>query len=140
MYLTKTYFIEYAHRLQKHTGKCVNIHGHSGKIQITFSGVVHQDSGMVMDFGDFGWLEEIIDSFDHALVLEEDDPWLTVIFTSEESSIKHTKLVVFDDGPPTAENICEFLQRNIRKAKPDRLSLEAIIFEETPGNSVGLRF
>ena len=42
----------YGHRLLHYQGKCRHLHGHNGKVMITFEAGALDDRGMVLDFGD----------------------------------------------------------------------------------------
>ena len=49
MFVKKTYWVEYAHRLQNHPGLCKYLHGHSGKVEVVFEGTMDDKTGMVSD-------------------------------------------------------------------------------------------
>lgn len=145
MELTKEYRVEYAHRLKDHTGLCRNLHGHSGKIVVTFSGLPNKDTGMIVDFKEFGWLKAIVDEFDHALILQAGDPVLDYINAGvHENKIELMRTVVIE-GPPTAENLCNILGKAIlaylheyNKSAPMGvfLNLHSLVFYETEKNCV----
>ena len=42
--------IAYAHRLLNYDGKCADLHGHNGKVELGIEGLVNQDTGMLIDF------------------------------------------------------------------------------------------
>ncbi|HRY31445.1 MAG TPA: 6-carboxytetrahydropterin synthase [Bacteroidales bacterium] len=74
--ITKEFGFEMAHALSGHDGPCRFIHGHSYVLRITIAGKPSVDQhdpklGMVMDFSDLKKIvkDQIIDQFDHALVL-----------------------------------------------------------------------
>jgi 6-pyruvoyltetrahydropterin/6-carboxytetrahydropterin synthase len=54
--ICKEFTFEAAHRLEYHEGKCKNLHGHSYKVSIFYSGPIQDvsadnpESGMVIDF------------------------------------------------------------------------------------------
>ena len=56
-----------AHRLPRHPGKCVNMHGHNYKIQIALRGEPEPFQGLVMDFGDIDKVvnERVLVKCDH---------------------------------------------------------------------------
>ena len=73
-----------AHALYGYDGLCKNIHGHSYRLWVTVIGNVLDDSksvknGMVLDFSLLKKIvkPEIVDKFDHSLVLND----LQVILT-----------------------------------------------------------
>ena len=76
--LTKHFSFEAAHALHNYDGKCSRLHGHSYQLFVTVIGTPdsNPDSpkcGMVMDFGLLKKIvnEEIIDKYDHSVVLNE---------------------------------------------------------------------
>ena len=76
-----------AHALYGYDGLCKNIHGHSYRLWVTVIGNVLDDSksvknGMVLDFSLLKKIvkPEIVDKFDHSLVLNANSP--TLILTS----------------------------------------------------------
>lgn len=73
---SKTYCdIPFAHRAPKHDGHCRLIHGHNWSITIVFAAEERDANGFVVDFGKLKELREaLMTTFDHALVLNNDDP------------------------------------------------------------------
>ncbi|MGK7389059.1 MAG: 6-pyruvoyl trahydropterin synthase family protein [Candidatus Cyclobacteriaceae bacterium M2_1C_046] len=78
--ITKEFNFEMAHSLFEYDGKCSNIHGHSYELKVTLKGrpSTQKDNsplGMVMDFKDLKEIvkREIIEPFDHMLVLKKND-------------------------------------------------------------------
>ena len=148
MQIRKEYWVEYAHRLKDHPRQCKYIHGHSGRVTITFSGAVDDETGMVKDFGDLKWVEEIVNKLDHALILQQYDPLIYVLVAFAEEmraqDVEPAAQIVETNGPPTAENLCRWIQTGILRelavrVPPGRghpwLSLESVEFEETRGNT-----
>lgn len=90
---------DYAHRLSHYKGKCCNIHGHSGTAVVTVEADNLGDKDLVIDFGTIKasvgeWIDE---NWDHALLLNSNDPFLRVIKQIE------TRLYLFEEHDPTAE-------------------------------------
>ena len=56
MKIAKEFRWEMGHRLKFHKGKCINLHGHSYKMMVEFTGDV-DENGMVLDYYD---VKEII--------------------------------------------------------------------------------
>jgi 6-pyruvoyltetrahydropterin/6-carboxytetrahydropterin synthase len=139
MLIQKNYSVEYAHRLMDHNGKCKFLHGHSGKVKIVFDGEVTKETGMVVDFGTFEWLKTLVNLLDHSVVLQQTD---FLVKQLEPFSERMVRL----EGPPTAENLCLFLEDLILAEMQcvsfttahTSLKLMSITFEETEGNSVTL--
>lgn len=71
--------IPFAHRQHKHEGHCSLIHGHNWSFEFTFATDRPDECGFVIDFGKLQWLKEYLMQFDHALVLNMDDPYLETL-------------------------------------------------------------
>ena len=70
--VTKKFEFAYAHFLPKHKGKCINLHGHGGVLEVELIKTKTTDQlcdyeGMIIDFGDMKRLvnEAVIDKLDH---------------------------------------------------------------------------
>lgn len=140
--IEKNYVVEYAHRLPEHKKCCRFLHGHSGGIKIVFEGPIGLYSGMVVDFGNFKWLEKIVEELDHTLILQKGDCYVEYLLRgAEDHKITPIRLVTID-GPPTAENICVYLVEKIRiylkglKIDSPEFVLCSVAFEETKGNTI----
>ncbi len=79
--VTKEFRFESAHALSGYDGPCKNVHGHSYELSVTVIGTPVSDPtsvklGMVMDFGDLKKIikRQIVDPFDHALLLNAEAP------------------------------------------------------------------
>jgi 6-pyruvoyltetrahydropterin/6-carboxytetrahydropterin synthase len=129
--VTKEFSFEMAHALSRYDGKCENVHGHTYFLSITVSGIPEQDNsspkcGMVMDFSDLKMLvrDQILDHFDHALVLNEADP------RRHQLACVSTRIVL-TPYQPTCENlIIEFVRRlSILKGG---VKLSSVKLRETP--------
>lgn len=118
------------HRIVGHKGKCARLHGHTYKIHIMAAGKVHPP-GFVVDFGD---LKEIVNEWDHRMLLWDQDP----IVVGQKAETYHPANVHFkeDNGivrvqfNPTAEHMAEYLARRFH----EEFSLDGIMVElwETP--------
>ena len=94
----------YGHRLLDYQGKCRHLHGHNGKVVITFEASGLDDRGMVLDFSQVkrvvgGWIDEHLD---HRMLLHRDDPMVQVLKELGEP------MYVLDCNP-TAENIARLV-------------------------------
>jgi 6-pyruvoyltetrahydropterin/6-carboxytetrahydropterin synthase len=88
------------HRLLGYSGKCAFIHGHNYDFEVSVVGNPNH-LGLVVDFTDLKkHLREILDPFDHALVLHEDDPVAELL--------KQEKLVLLSCNP-SAENLASHI-------------------------------
>jgi 6-pyruvoyltetrahydropterin/6-carboxytetrahydropterin synthase len=121
---------ETAHRLLNHPGLCRNIHGHSYRWTVVINTTALNRHGMVMDFSELKkFVKKVIDKYDHALVLQKDDPFLTNPNIGER--------IVIMNGPPTAENMAEVVAADIKYAlayhSPD-IHLQCVKVRETTNN------
>lgn len=104
----KTFEIAYAHRLFNYNGKCENLHGHNGIIEIIIESNKLDDQSMVMDFTEIKskaarWIYE---NLDHATLLFKKDPLVKIL--------KKQKLFLFDENP-TAEIIALTIKEGLKK-------------------------
>lgn len=73
--ITKEYRAEIGHRLMDYDGKCAHLHGHSYLFEVTATADNLDDKGMICDFSDLKKaIVTILEPYDHALILREDDP------------------------------------------------------------------
>ena len=94
----------YGHRLLNYPGKCRHLHGHNGRVVITFEASGLDDRGMVIDFTDIkrivnGWIDEHLD---HRMILQRSDPAVPVLEKLGEP-------LFLMDVNPTAENIARLI-------------------------------
>jgi 6-pyruvoyltetrahydropterin/6-carboxytetrahydropterin synthase len=92
----------YGHRLLNYPGKCRHLHGHNGRMIVTFESSGLDDRGMVLDFSEIkralnGWIDE---NFDHRMILCREDPVVPVLQKMGEP-------LFLMDVNPTAENIAK---------------------------------
>lgn len=135
--IVKKLEFDYGHRVLGHEGKCKNLHGHRGVIEVTVHAPHLDLLGRVIDFGVIkklfgGYLDERID---HKLILNKDDPQAEHLMLSEpEGSI------VIMQGNPTAENLAEYLYFIAASLlewdnhTPTGLKVIAVKFYETPNS------
>jgi 6-pyruvoyltetrahydropterin/6-carboxytetrahydropterin synthase len=94
----------YGHRLLNYAGKCRHLHGHNGRVIVTFEARGLDQRGMVLDFGDIKavlsrWID---DHLDHRMILSRDDPAAAVLEGLGEP-------LYLIDANPTAENIAKVI-------------------------------
>jgi len=73
--VTKKFTFDAAHSLENYKGPCSNLHGHTYVLEVTLSGEVNPDTGMIIDFND---LKQVVDTkvlgtFDHKHINKEVD-------------------------------------------------------------------
>ena len=94
----------YGHRLLDYPGKCRHLHGHNGRVVITFEASGLDDRGMVLDFSEIkrvinGWIDE---NLDHRMILCRTDPAVPALQGMNEP-------MYLMDVNPTAENIARLI-------------------------------
>lgn len=102
--VTKVINFCYGHRLLNYKGKCCNLHGHNGKVEIELFSENLDKIGMVLDFAQIKdiieeWIEENID---HKLLLSKDDPMVKILRENNE-------IVYIMETNPTAEAIAKLI-------------------------------
>lgn len=134
MYILKVeHSFDSAHFLSGYKGKCGNIHGHRWRVEIEIQSedLIEngQMDGMVVDFGDFKKdVKEMIDFYDHALIIEEG--------TMREETLKCLMQDEFKiiqvKFRPTAENFAKFFFDSM---KEKAYNVKKSVVYETPNNS-----
>ena len=129
--ITKEFKFEMAHALHGYDGLCKNIHGHSYKLRVTVRGNVrqekgHKKDGMVMDFSVIKDIvkPEVIDKYDHSLVLNADSPHATIDLSAFEK-------VHYLPFQPTSENLVLDFVKTIKEKLPSHVELYKVVLSET---------
>ena len=131
--ITKEFKFEMAHALLGYDGPCRNVHGHSYELKVTVMGEPitsqgHVKLGMVMDFGDLKRIVkvQIIDVFDHALVLNAAMP--KEITNHLYNSFEKVLLL---DYQPTSELMVIDFAKKIKANLPVGIELISVLLRET---------
>ncbi len=131
--ITKQFRFEAAHALWNYDGLCRNIHGHSYILYVTISGHPNADPnhpkyGMIMDFSVLKKIvqEQIIDRFDHALMVNAHTPHLAMA-----KDIKMFGKVVALPYQPTCENMVLDFSTCLKPALPENINLHSLRLHET---------
>lgn len=108
--VTKVIDFCYGHRLLNYAGKCKNLHGHNGRLEIDIAADKLDTRGIAQDFSDIkktvkGWVDT---ELDHKMLLNEKDPMVPFFQEKGES------LFLFQDNP-TAENIAKLIFEAAKK-------------------------
>lgn len=110
---TTTFDLQYAHRFLNFKGEAQYLHGHTGTLTIEVEDSINAGVNMVFPCNEIkkvAW--EILQNFDHALILREDDPLLPPIFeVYEKQGIKN--------GAPQNTNIGPAFKTNLATAYPE---------------------
>ena len=129
--ITKEFKFEMAHALHEYDGLCKNIHGHSYRLWVTVKGKVkndqgHTKDGMVMDFGVLKEIvkPEIVDKYDHSLVLNANSPHAKI----DLSAFEKVFLLPYQ---PTSENLVIDFANYIKNRLPENISLCKVVLSET---------
>lgn len=80
-----TFDLQYAHRFYGFQGEAQYLHGHTGTLTIEVEDTIEQGVNMVFPCNEIqktAW--EVLQNFDHALVLRQDDPLLPAILSVYE--------------------------------------------------------
>ena len=122
----KVFRFEAAHSLPNHPGACKNLHGHSYELDVCVNAKTLNDQGMVMDFGDLKRIvqREIIDEFDHSVVLKKESLLALTLMHSDQ------KLVLLDNDP-TAENMVGLFANRLMSALPEGIHVHFLKLWET---------
>jgi 6-pyruvoyltetrahydropterin/6-carboxytetrahydropterin synthase len=111
MKIAKEFRWEMGHRLPDHFGKCRNIHGHSYKMLIEFSGEIDKN-GMIIDYYDVEKIiNPVIEKLDHSFMVNKNDK---VVLDFLEKTNSKKVVVEFES---TAENICNYLLSEVSKTE-----------------------
>lgn len=123
-----------AHALFGYDGPCKNIHGHTYHLSVTLMGTPLSDSsdtklGMVIDFGDLKSIikKNIIDIYDHALVLNEQAP-----YSKSDVIVNEFEKVILVPFQPTCENLLLKFVHSVKSLFPPQVTLVSIRLDETP--------
>ncbi len=129
--ITREFSFEGAHALGGYDGKCCHIHGHSYRMAVTVSGNPIEDDnspkrGMVLDFTDLKKIvnENIIDKFDHALVMKEG------ALLAEDIGRVYGNVVTVD-FQPTSEMLVIHFADIVKSLLPEGIQLHSIKLWET---------
>jgi 6-pyruvoyltetrahydropterin/6-carboxytetrahydropterin synthase len=132
--VTKKFTFDMAHALYGYDGPCKNIHGHTYHLSVTLMGTPIMNSsdvklGMVVDFGDLKAIvkDTILNTYDHALVLNEDAP-----YSKSEVISNEFEKVILVPYQPTCENLLLSFVEKLKPLFPMNNQLISIRLEETP--------
>ena len=129
--ITKAFKFEMAHALYGYDGLCKNIHGHSYRLWVTIRGEIkneneHKKDGMVMDFDVMKKIikPEIIEKYDHSLVLNVNSPHAEIDLSAFEK-------VFYLPFQPTSENLVNDFAKLIKSNLPENVELLKVVLSET---------
>lgn len=134
MYLLKVeHSFDSAHFLAGYQGKCANIHGHRWRVEVEIQSdkLIEEGQlrGMITDFSDLKKeVREILDYFDHALIIEEGTLRRETLQCLTEDGFRIIQVAF----RPTAESFSCFFFNLIKDKGYD---VRRVTVYETPANS-----
>lgn len=114
--ISKTFSFEAAHIVRDAVSeRCkFNVHGHSYKVEISVSGKI-KENGMVLDFKELGFMKNVIDLFDHSMVLwDKESPDILKFFSD------NFKRVIIMNKNCTAENMSRYFYKRCSESLFDK--------------------
>lgn len=136
--IKRKYHFYAAHRNEKLTDKCRSLHGHQYNIEVDLEFKRIEDGICIDDQGDkctFAYIDSIInpiiESMDHAILINKHDPLLKYLKLFEEEQNEKMKMVIFDDVT-SVENLSILLFGRIYPFLP----IKAIHVQETKSSIV----
>lgn len=131
--ITKEFSFEMAHALYGYDGPCKNVHGHSYQLSVTLLGIPNEDPndvkfGMVMDFSDLKTIvkREVIDVFDHALVVNGNTPHAQLADQKQWA-----EKIILANYQPSCENLLLDFIEKIKVHLPSNITLISAKLRET---------
>lgn len=134
--VTKQLRTETAHRLMDYDGRCAHLHGHSYLWEVTATAPELSSNGMIVDFKDLkAAMNTVLDEFDHALVLRNDDPLLSpdlppAVALFKATNGKTPRLHLWRDNP-TAENFAVYAAVEVQRLLPKHVRITRVRVWET---------
>lgn len=111
------------HRVVGHDGKCKYLHGHTYEFSVTLRSDDLIGPGFVMDFGR---VKEIVDLWDHKMLLWKEDPILWNAGGIRDHESWGIWVVEFN---PTAENMARYLAK--RFYEEENVTFASVTVAET---------
>jgi 6-pyruvoyltetrahydropterin/6-carboxytetrahydropterin synthase len=96
----KEVFFDASHRLLHYEGKCRNLHGHRWRVEVWLAGEIDGKTGILVDFN---VIKEVIERFDHQVVLNREDPMV--------ACLEEFQPVVTTEGDPSSEVLAGEIRR-----------------------------
>jgi 6-pyruvoyltetrahydropterin/6-carboxytetrahydropterin synthase len=91
-----------SHRLLHYEGKCANLHGHRWKVEVWIEGEPDATTGILVDYN---VIREIIEMFDHQIILNAADPMVPCIAQFQR--------VITTTGDPTSELLADLIRKDL---------------------------
>jgi len=106
--ITKKFEFEACHKLKlPYKSACVNLHGHSYKVEITVKSCELNENGMVIDFSDLNAIKDwVMENWDHTTLIPIND-------VTDEAISFCGKVFQFQYPNVTAEYMCKYLHEKV---------------------------
>ena len=98
----KEVHIDTSHRLLHYIGKCANLHGHRWKVEVWIEGEPDPVTQILLDYN---LIKQVIDKFDHQIILNRDDPMVPCI--------QKYQPVITTQGDPTSELMAAIIRDDL---------------------------
>ncbi|HNQ29498.1 MAG: 6-pyruvoyl tetrahydropterin synthase [Methanoregulaceae archaeon PtaB.Bin009] len=102
-----------SHRLLHYKGKCACLHGHRWKVEVWMEGQVDGRTGILVDYNT---IKNVIERYDHQIILNEQDPMVAAILAFHP--------VITTPGEPTSELLATLIAGMLNE-ECERLGLTA---------------
>lgn len=103
--------------LSRHPSRCRFPHGHTRRIELVVSSVGLDENGMVCDFKALKLaVGELIDSLDHAMVMNSEDPALAAmreVLGQHRRGGEADRLIVLEGQEPTTEAMARLIYEHL---------------------------
>jgi 6-pyruvoyltetrahydropterin/6-carboxytetrahydropterin synthase len=100
----KEVWFDASHRLLHYKGKCASLHGHRWKVEVWIAGEPDATTGILIDYNT---IKEIIEKFDHQILLNAADPMV--------ACIKKFQRVITTPGEPTSELLAALIRDDLTR-------------------------
>jgi 6-pyruvoyltetrahydropterin/6-carboxytetrahydropterin synthase len=127
--------IPFAHRQHAHDGHCALIHGHNWGVVVEFEAEELDECGFVVDFGKLKTFKAYLEKFDHALVLNHDDPRLPELLTLQTDGFARVVLVDSCSSEGLAQHFFDTFSDMLRHDYGERVSIKRVTVTEDSKNS-----
>ncbi|MCI7084035.1 MAG: 6-carboxytetrahydropterin synthase [Tenericutes bacterium] len=121
--------LQYAHRFYGFRGEAQYLHGHTGILTIEVEDTIEEGVNMVFPCNEIkkiAW--EVLQNFDHALILREDDPLLpAIINVYEKQGIKNGTPTNTQKGPAFKTNLATAYPESRLVVTKETLTVEGMI-------------
>lgn len=126
-----------AHRQYRHDGNCALVHGYSRSFHFRFGAKELTKEGFVVDYGDLDELKAHLDDmYDHTLVLDDGDPFITHFKTLEMQGVLKIRTQPLGPGMEgTSHYLCMWADTWLRQKTKGRAWIVSVEARENDKNS-----